>query len=191
MWGVDGPDRENFDNAVAERRSTILGSSLVPPSQSADASVVISEIQYGGGGVGEDWVELANPGTTAVDLSGWVLSGGIDLTIQAGTVVPAGGRMVFVEDDVAFRRAYPDENRLVGGEFSGGLSRTGEKITLSDGSRRVDTVAYGDGVDDAWPKPANGASIELKSEKADNADPASWTAMSTTGGTPGLARRKG
>ncbi|BDZ45973.1 hypothetical protein GCM10025866_18820 [Naasia aerilata] len=186
-WGVGGVSNTSYNNALNERRSTILGSSQVPAAQSANANVVINEIQYNGSGAGGDWIELANPGSTAVDISGWKIADGIDLTVQAGTVLPAGGRILFVEDDVAFQAAYPDNNRLVGGEFGGGLSGSGETLTLTDGGRTVDAVTYGDGVDDAWPVPANGASLELKSVSADNADPANWTATSTTRGTPGLA----
>ncbi|WP_210506245.1 lamin tail domain-containing protein [Naasia sp. SYSU D00057] len=189
-WNLGAPTRANFDEALAERRSTILGSRELPAPQAADAPVVISEIQHHARALGEDWIELANPGSTAVDVSGWVISGGIDLTIQAGTVIPAGGRILFVEDDVAFRRAFPQATPLVGGQFEGGLSREGEKITVSAGDRVVDEVSYGDGVDDEWPTPANGASLQLDSLTADNADPSNWRTTATRGGTPGSAPRE-
>nr|WP_286276081.1 PKD domain-containing protein [Naasia aerilata] len=94
MWGSTAQSgaRSRFITGLADRRNAIANNTpaLVPTSQSASANVVINEIQYKAANTGDDWVELANPGSTAVDISGWTLSGGIDLTIQAGTVLPAG-----------------------------------------------------------------------------------------------------
>lgn len=182
--------RNRFIRAVQERRDmiglhTVPGE--IPPSQSAAPGVVINEIQYNPstGGDGE-FIELANPSTTeSVDLSGWVLDGPGTYPIPDGTVLEAGGYVVFVKSDVAFRAAYPGTSAIVGGQYSGSLANEGEAITLSDrGGRLVDTVTYGP--TDPWPTAPNGTgpSLELTSPDADNALPQSWAASTGTG-TPG------
>ena len=77
---------------------------MTPPvgPQSTPPRVVISELMYHP--VGEqtaqeehEFVELHNPGTSAVNLSGWKLTGGIRLTFATGTQhrrrwLPGGGQ---------------------------------------------------------------------------------------------------
>ncbi|WP_210506476.1 PKD domain-containing protein [Naasia sp. SYSU D00057] len=181
--------RARLLEGLTDRRNVINSNTApngpVPTSQSADAAVVINEIMYSSANASGDWLELANPSNTAVDISGWTISDGINLTVQAGTVIPANSRMVFVEDDAAFRAAYPAGNRLVGGEFGGGLSANGETLTLKAGDRVVDAVTYGAAA--PWPAATGGPSLELVSPTADNADPANWRATAGANGTPGLA----
>ncbi|GAB3129650.1 lamin tail domain-containing protein [Glaciibacter psychrotolerans] len=191
-WGGYSADtaRTAFLAGLADRRAAIIGNTgagkLVPVSQSANAAVVINEIQYHPSGTGGEYIELANPSATAVDISGWSIAA-VGLSIQAGTVIPAGGRVVFVANDKAFRAAYTGANRFVGGQFSGTLDDGGEAVVLADGARIVDAVTYSNMA--PWPVAADGTgpSLELVSPTADNADPASWRAASTSQGTPGLA----
>lgn len=186
--------RNAFLRGLADRRAVITNNTgsgkPVPSSQSSTAKVVINEIQYRPTGTGGEFIELANPGTTAVDISGWTIDA-VGLTIQAGTVIPAGSRVVFVANDKAFRQAHTGANRFVGGEFTGALDDTGEAVVLKQGARVVDTVTYSDQA--PWPAAAagTGPSLELLSPTADNSLAANWRANSTTGGTPGLANTTG
>jgi PKD repeat protein len=195
-WGGYTPAsaRTAFLAGLADRRNTINGNTgpglPVPTTQAADANVVVNEIQYHPAGSGGEYIELANPGSTAVDISGWTIDA-VGLKIQPGTVIPAGGRVVFVANDKAFRLAYTGANRFVGGTFTGTLDDAGEAIVLRDGSRVVDSVTYSNAA--PWPTAADGTgpSLELTSPTADNSVASNWTAVSTTGGTPGLANTKG
>ena len=186
--------RNAFLAGLADRRAVIANNTgsgkPVPSSQSSTANVVINEIQYRPTGTGGEFIELANPGTTAVDISGWTIDA-VGLTIQAGTVIPAGSRVVFVANDKAFRQAHTGANRFVGGEFTGALDDAGETVVLKQGARVVDTVTYSDVA--PWPTAAagTGPSLELASATADNSLAANWRANSTTGGTPGLANTTG
>ncbi len=190
-WGGYTPTsgRTAFLAGLADRRNVIANNTgagkPVPASQSANASVVINELQYQPAGSGGEFIELTNPSSSSVDVSGWAIDA-VDLTIQPGTVIPAGGSVVFVSADTAFRQAYPGANRLVGGQFTGSLDDAGETVTVRDGDRVVDTVTYS--ATAPWPAAAagTGPSLELTSPTADNADPANWRATSTTGGTPGV-----
>ncbi|MCZ7635145.1 MAG: lamin tail domain-containing protein [Verrucomicrobia bacterium] len=99
------------------------------------AQVVINEFladNEGGlrtqAGDAADWIELANPGSEAVDLSGWYLTDrASDLTkwrIPDGTSIPAQGYLVVFADS--------STNAVVGGELhaSFSLSREGEYLGL-------------------------------------------------------------
>lgn len=191
-WGGYTPAsaRLSFTNGLADRRTAIAsntGAGLpVPTSQSASASAVINEIMYApAGGPAGQYVELSNPSsTTSVDVSGWTIPE-LGLTIQPGTVILPGKQIVLVADDVAFRALYPSGDRIVAGHFSTPLSATGQTLTLQQGARVVDTVAYSS--TDPWPTAAagTGPSLELNDQSADNALASSWSATSAAG-TPGL-----
>ena len=190
-WGGYSPAgaRAAFIQGLQDRYAVIAANSgpgkPVPPSQSAAPNVVINEIQYApAGGDDAEFIELTNPSATeSVDLSDWTVEG-IGLTIAPGTVLLPGKQIAFVKSDTAFRAAYPAANRLVGGEYAGDLSDTGETLRLMQGARVVDEVAYSPAA--PWPTAAagTGPSLELASPDADNTLAESWAATSTTGGTP-------
>ena len=182
--------RSSFLLGLADRRDAINNNTgpgkPVPVSQASTAKVVLNEIQYHPSGTGGEYIEMANPGTTAVDISGWKIDA-VGLTLQPGTVIPAGGYAVVVANDKAFRQAYASSNRLVVGQFTGSLDDSGETVALTNGTRTVSSVAYTN--TDPWPAAADGTgpSLELAAPSADASDPANWNAMSTSNGTPGLA----
>jgi hypothetical protein len=66
------------------------------PAFAVSPAVVINEVESNGGTPG-DWIELANTGSTPVDISGYVLRDNVDadnFTIPAGTTIAAGGYYV-------------------------------------------------------------------------------------------------
>ena len=193
-WGGGGNTLSSkttkVNTGITERRTQIAAhtnATEVPISQSSNPNVVINEIQYNPGSAtgNEEFLELHNPSTTeAVDISGWVLtgvgSGDTDWTIPNGTVIPKDGYVVFVSHDTDFRAAYPG-NHFVGGQFTGGLSSSGETITLKKGATVVDSVSYSPLA--PWPTTPNGTgpSLELKNPTLDNSLDTSWLASTNTG----------
>ncbi len=88
---------------------------LVPP-------VVLNELMYHP--LDEDkeheYLELYNPTTRDVDLTGWVISGDIDY--ECTETIPAGGYLVIANKRSAFRALYPSFEGLLGDDgFSGTL----------------------------------------------------------------------
>ncbi len=124
--------------AIQARRNVFAADSRVPANQSAAPNIVIDEIQPSlVNGAGGQFVELYNPSATeAVDLSGWALSGSVNLQIQPGTVILPGGRMTFVANDPAFEDTYGGLV-FVGGVFGGGLGASGTHRAHQGG--RVDS----------------------------------------------------
>ena len=191
-WGDDIRSssfaRQKFIQGLTDRRSVIANNTgsgrPVPAAQSAAPNIVINEIMYQPAGpLNTEFIELTNPTSESVDLSGWTIDG-IDLTIQGGTVLLPGASIVFVANDAEFRQAY-GSTRFVGGEYSGKLKNEGETITLYQGVRVVDQVAYSPTA--PWPTAAagGGPSLELGAPNLDNSIPTNWWATSSSGGSPG------
>ena len=98
-------------------------------------AVVINELLANSQGVGPDWIELYNTTGQAIDIGGWFLSDDADdLTkyqIAAGTSIPAGGYLVFDENE---HFGNPDDP---GCKEPFALSRDGETVYLHSGSEGV------------------------------------------------------
>ena len=134
---------------------------------------------------GDDYLELYNSGTTAVDLSGWTFSG-ITLTLPAGTTIAAGGYLVVAKDAVQFQATYGFAPAAV---YGGNLSNSGETVALRDAAAAtIDTVSFLD-VDPGRSRPtASGPSLELIDATLDNNDSLNWAAATNAPGrTPGAA----
>ena len=142
----------------------------------AASSVVINEFHYNPAGNAslEEFIELYNPGDSAVDLSGWTLSDAISFTFPVNTSLPPGGYLVVGEDPPTLLSRY---QVTALGPWSGKLSSRGERIDLHNASgTRIDRVSYGAGF--PWPTAANGggSSAELIHPSLDNDLSGSWRA---------------
>ncbi len=176
--------RTQLFSAIAARRTVFASDPRVPAAQSVAPAVVIDELQVAPvAGDAAEFVELYNPSATqAVDLSGWTLSGAVDLTIQPGTVILPRSTMTFVSNDPAFRATY-GATVFVGDRFNGTLDAT-ETLTLTrPDSTTADTLTYGGA---GWPVPTDGRSLELVDPTSDNANGANWRLSPAVGGSPGV-----
>jgi len=152
----------------------------------ADSPIIINELQYHplSDDHGEEYVELYNPSATAVDISGWRFSDGIEYTFPVSTSIPAGGYVVVGHNPATIEAVY-GVGGVLGPFVSGRLSNGGERVAIKDSlGSLVDEVAYDDHL--PWPAKADGdgPAIELISPIFDNDRPCSWD--SSVGlGTPG------
>lgn len=154
----------------------------------ADSVVIFNEILYhpAGDDPALEWVELYNPMSVDIELSNWVIEGGIDYRIPAGTVIAANGYVVVAADPAGLRAAVGITN--VFGPFAGHLSNSGETLRLRNHNRRLmDELSYLDV--DPWPVAADGSDASLaKREKFSASSPAAnWRPSAQVGGTPGRA----
>ena len=82
--------------------------------------VVINEVQSKDPNGGADWVELANPTNTDIDVSGIVIKDDDDThvyTIPEGTTIPANGFLVIDENELGFGFGKGDSVRLYEGSM--------------------------------------------------------------------------
>ncbi|MGA8246063.1 MAG: lamin tail domain-containing protein, partial [Nocardioides sp.] len=155
---------------------------FVQSAEAATTNVVINEIMYNppSGLDGDEFLELANPGSVSQDLSGWCFTSGVTLCMPAGSSIAAHGYVVVGEDAVEFQKAYGFSPAAV---YTGKLSNSGETVTLTDGGGVVaDSVTYGES--DPWPtKPdGTGPSLELIDPTLDHNDPLNWAASTASSG---------
>jgi len=110
------------------------------PCNPTPSPIVINEINYNSDTVtsASNWVELYNPNTTAVNVSGWRFYDEDSLfVIPAGTTIAPDDYLVLVEDAVRFAAAYPSVSNYVG-SMGFGLSNNKEMtIHLGPKNRTV------------------------------------------------------
>ena len=167
--------------ATTATLSAGLAVTTAPPATAAPTDVVISEMMYHAVSDldGDDFLELTNTGTTAVDLSGWTFSG-ITLTLPAGTSIAPGARLVVAKEAAQFQSTYGFAPAAV---YSGNLANSGETVALRDaGGVTIDTVSFLDV--DPWPVRADGTgpSLELIDSSLNNDDPLNWAAATNAAG---------
>ncbi|MFT5853853.1 MAG: hypothetical protein ACI8XO_001094 [Verrucomicrobiales bacterium] len=135
-----------------------------------------------------DYIEFLNLGALPVDLSGVVISDGIEFTFAEGTLVQPGERILMVEDLAAFEFRY-GAGLPVAGQFAGGnLDNGGEPVAVDDaGGLTFIEFEYDDL--GPWPVAADGQGfalmLDLPGALPDPALPESWVTSASIGGNPG------
>jgi hypothetical protein len=168
-----------------------------PGSANSDwliGDVVINEIMYHAisGRSDDEFVELLNRSTNAVNLAGWEFSDGIDFAFSGQAAIPAGGYLVVAKNQTNLVARYPHLNSTnLLGDFGGTLAGRGERLRLSrpdtmvttnSGGQRVtntlwitvDEVTWSDG--GRWGRWADGggSSLELIDPRGDHRLAANW-----------------
>ena len=114
-----------------------------PPAQPLSPALTIEDIDFNPASANQDdeYFVIRNTSGSSVDLSGWHITGAVDYTFPAGTVVPAYttgteniGRLHVAKSPAAFRvrtvGATGGQYRLVVGPYDGSMSARGEIIEL-------------------------------------------------------------
>jgi hypothetical protein len=138
---VAGP--ANSDNGAHWRASAAVGGSPGADDPEPTTPVVlINEVLTHTALPTVDAVELFNPNGTNVNLGGWFLSddGAVPkkFRIPDGTEIPAGGYLVFTEEDF---------NPQAGTLLNFALDSAGDAVYLSAADSAGNLTGYGDGVD--------------------------------------------
>ncbi len=169
--------------------------------------VIITEIFYHPPGAtepaGEEFVEIYNRGSNAVNLTGWTLSKAVKFTFPNVSIAP-GSYLAIAADLPTFQARHPGVNNVVGG-WTGRLSNSDDEVRLNDAlGDTEDSVSYADagewavrqrGPDDQghrgwiWYTAADGLgkSLELVNLALPNARGQNWTSSLPDAGTPGAA----
>jgi len=175
-------------------------------ASAAQSRVVINEIMYHPASelTSEEFIELQNVGTNAVNLQGWKLTQGVSFTFANSLVLAPGEFYVVAADTNVFHSKYPSVTAYTG-NWSGTLNNQNESIRIEDASGNVsDDVSYADEGDWAirvrgvpafahrgWAWLAEhdglGKSLERINPQLTGKAGANWAASVPTNGTPSLA----
>ena len=149
-----GPDASAHDSGAADASDAGCGT----------GSVVVNEVQTSGtGGLDDEWVELFNPQSCPVDISGWTLRHTSATGTSASTVFTAGAGTTLGAKGygVVAGMTYSAAAATIGAFNSGVLSDTGGGLGLYDGSALVDSMGYGAGATNPFvqgsPAPSEGS----------------------------------
>ena len=140
----------------------------------------------------DEFIELHNPGTNALNVGRWRVRGGVSFNLPTGASIPANGYLVLGGNSARLRANYPNLNFVnCLGDWSGSLKNRGERLTLSmpdtivstNGQGAfvtntihivVDEMTYADG--GRWGKfsGGGGSSLELHDARADRRLAPNW-----------------
>lgn len=153
-------------------------------SQIVDVGIVINEINYKSIASfnADDWIELYNSNSTAIDISNWKIKDDNDthvFVIPAGTQIEPNGYLVFVKDESDFINVFPNTPYIGELGFGFGGSDAVRLYNLAD--ELVDEVYYSSSA--PWPTCADetGYTLELIAPNLDNALPESWNCINENG----------
>jgi hypothetical protein len=140
--------------------------------------------------IGEDsleFIELKNVGTGILDLTGVVVSGGIEYQFADGATMQPGAFIVLAAKRSWFKQRYGFD---AFGAYSGQLKNSSETITIAHRTSATDiiSVTYADG--NPWPAEPDGEGRTLvplhnNPTREEQVDPASWRASFRIHGSPG------
>lgn len=148
--------------------------------QAAAAQVVVNEVHCEGVG-GEEFVEILNTGSEAVDLSGWQLAKGVEYQFPQGARLEAGAFGVIVADKVAFAAKFAGVKTNIWGNYNGKLKSSGEKLLLLDAKgQEIDKIEYGLGFPFPTVSRGAGTSLQLMHPQLNNNKSGHWRSAQAT-----------
>ncbi|WP_035615876.1 lamin tail domain-containing protein [Haloferula sp. BvORR071] len=167
---------------------TNSSSAGIPNAQSATPPVIFNSVlaHPTSGNQDQEYIELRNSSTDAVDVSDWVLRGASgSFKFAGGTVIPAVSSIYVSPNVVAFRARTTtpkaNENRFVVGPYPGHLSRYGEILRLFDANEVQ--IAQTTVAPDPTAPPVSLAVTEIMSSSVhtDNTINGDWWELTNTG----------
>lgn len=150
-WGNNNAMRPAADRILNEfiptRRTQLYGLSEIPSAQSPSASILIGAVEFNPASNGAtadqsgEYFTLTNPNNFEVDCSNWTITGGVQMTLPAGAVIPRNGTLHVGREAVGFRSRSvspkADEKSYLVSGYAGQLSARGETLVLSDAQGNV------------------------------------------------------
>jgi hypothetical protein len=163
-----------------------LEAHFVEDQTPTDLNIVINEINYKSSDDfnTNDWIELYNPNSYAVDISNWIFSDDNDANtyeFPENTIIQQESYLVIVKDIDDFSDSYAEISNYVG-EFDFGLSSSSDAVRLYNSEMVIqDEVYYTSSF--PWPNLGNGDgyTLELISPSLDNSLPENWTNFNELG----------
>ncbi len=174
--GIGGVGRDAGGNSIAgtpRQLNSILIATATPtpfakPTEVPPQSVLINEVAWSGtlASSSDEWIELHNPGAIAIQLSGWRLTDGADISISlSGSLAAYSFYLLERTDDTTVADIAADEI------YTGSLRDSGEVLQLlGSAGELVDSANSSGG---SWP--AGSSSPKASMERRGGSDfPGNW-----------------
>lgn len=144
-WPSDQRDSEDTIRYYLAREKLYMLNYLkqpwaIPGSQT-DAerlSVHISEVNASAT-TSDQFIKFTNSSSEAVDMSSWVIPE-INYTLPAGTVIPGGGTLYIVKDDIGYKANHG--SAYIAGQYTNSLGITGMLHLKTDTNEDIDSYVY-------------------------------------------------
>jgi len=123
--------------------SGAVGATDILATQPTNAFIKIGAIDYNpiSGNQAEEYIQLINTNSYAVDISGWKLAVAVDYTFRGGTVIPTNDALYVSPNVVAFRARTNSpkggQGLFLQGNYQGQLSARGEVLQLLDNNGQL------------------------------------------------------
>lgn len=127
--------------------ATLTPTRTTTPTPAVSMAIIINEVAWMGtaANANHEWIELHNPSTTAIDISGWKLTTSDNtLSIPLSGIIPAGGYFLLERSDDTTVSDIPADQI-----YTGSLANNGRVLRLLSPSNQVIDTANGN--DGAWP----------------------------------------
>ncbi len=132
-----------------DRWTPTNGIAGIPHAQVGNPPIEFGTFEYApaSGNQDQEYIELVNPNSFAVDVSGWELTGGVRHTFRLGTVIPSNSSLYVSPDSAAFRARTVGprggQSLLVQDAYRGHLSSFGETVELvAADATLIDSFSY-------------------------------------------------
>jgi len=160
---------------------------IAPNTAYAASNIVVNEVMYNPT-TGGEWVELYNPTSAAIDVSGLLLSdnegtdaGEGEYWIPAGTSIPAGGYLTIGASTSSATLKWATTGPALANAGDGiHLVRDTNRDGLWTSTDKIDGVEFTSG----WGANANGKSLERKNADLSSTASTTWGDSTVAGGTP-------
>ena len=155
LWALESqylvPRRQHFyvTHSVTNT-ATRVGSALIPEPQSPGLLLDFGQIDRApaSGDREQQFVEVVNPQSEALDVSGWEIRGTLRHRFPPGTVIPAGMNLYLTPNLQAFRRRtvapLGRAGLFVQGNYDGRLDSRGGYLQVWDGNRLAGSTVLED-----------------------------------------------
>ncbi len=149
-WPSDGSmfrerrwvEEYNIEYILKQNLTAYFRQSWLLPASQTDAErqqVFIEEANYDADSANE-YIKISNNSSAHVDISDWEVEG-INYIIPSGSVVPAGGSIYLLKDDIGYKASH--NSVLVAGQYPSGLSNSGGQLVLNtDTGMEIDSYDY-------------------------------------------------
>ena len=170
-----GDHYQAFPDGEREWYSTTSQTKDKPNNPERNVDIVINEIMFAPPYTQKEseFIELHNRGRSAVSLTGWHFTDGVEFTFPKASKIAAGGYLVIAGDESFLRGMHGNINAI--GNFEGKLNNRGDLVRLVDQhGNLVSQVDYKFGGD--WPVIAHngGSSLELRHPLMDGSLSSAW-----------------